>query len=819
MSIDHVIIGNRSRDLAREVVLVGVVAAVYFGAAKLGLTLAFSNRSVTAVWPPSGLALAAAILYGPRVWPGIALGAFLANLTTQGSVLAVAGIAAGNTLEPLAGAFLLARAGFRPNLDRLRDVAALVILAGALSTVVSATIGVACLAADGLVHHGALPSTWRVWWLGDFGGDLLVGSALLVLFSIPRAPRRRLWQVEAIAVATGLGAVSVIVFSGSGLLPYTTLPLLFWAALRFAQPGAVLGGVLVSGLAVWFTKHGDGPFVGGTLDSGLLRAQAFVGVATVSALVMGAVRNEQRASEEAEAHLRDVLETQRRQAEALREAQERFRGAFENAAIGMALVAPDGHFLRVNPALCEIVGYSEGELLERSFQDLTHPDDLGTDLEQVRRMLAGEIRTYQLDKRYIHRDGHLVWITLSVSLVHDATDEPLYFVSQIEDITERRRSQAALEAAVQIARAVGGETEPGRVLDVIARRSRALVDASSLLILLADGEDLTVAATAGAIDQSLIGERVSARGSIADRVFATRQAERVDRLGDRPGSALAALGVTASSVLVVPLGFRGTSFGAIEALDRLDGPEFREEDERLLLAAAASAGAAISTARSVEQDRVRQSLRAAEDERSRWARELHDETLQALGGLRVLLSSAHRSGDEQLLRTVAQSALEQLDTEIESLRVLISELRPAALDELGLDAALVALAERVGATYGIEVRTLVDEGATRTAGLDPELEVVVYRVIQEALTNAARHANPKLVEISLSRSDGEIRAHVSDDGDGFDLSSPVSGFGLTGMRERVSFVGGRFELESSSEGTTVKLSLPVTAPAAPAPEN
>jgi PAS domain S-box-containing protein len=814
VSIDHAVIDDRTRGLAREVALLGVVAAVYFGTAKLGLTLAFTNRSVTAVWPPSGLALAAVVLGGARVWPGIALGAFLANLTTQGSVLAVAGITAGNTLEPLLGAFLLSRVGFHRGLERPRDVAALVVLAGALSTIVSATIGVASLAADGLVRHGALLSTWRVWWLGDFGGVLLVGSAILVL-AAPRLPERPLWRAEAIAVSAALVAVGAIVFSRHGIGAYATLPLLFWLALRLGQPGAVVGGLLVSGLAVWFTKHGHSPFAGGTLDSGLLRAQTFVGIATVSALVVGAVRTEQRSALEAEASLREVLAAQRRQGEALREAEERFRGAFEHAAIGMALVAPEGRWLRVNRALCEIVGYSEAELLQRSFQDLTHPDDLDADLEQVRRMLSGEIRSYRRDKRYVHRNGHVVWIKLSVSLVHGAAGEPLYFVSEIEDVTERRRSQAALEAAVDIARAVGGETELERVLEVIAERSRALVDASSLLILLADGEDITVAATAGALDRTLVGSRVSAAESIADQVWASGRAQRVDHLGDRPGSALAALGVGAASVLVVPLGFRGAAFGVIEALDRTDGPEFREEDERLLLAAAASAGAAIATARSIAQDRVRQSLRAAEDERRRWARELHDETLQALGGLRVLLSSAHRSGDEQLLRRVAQSALEQLDTEIESLRVLISELRPAALDELGLQAALVALAERVGTTYGIEIRTTVDEAATTSAGVDSELEAVVYRVIQEALTNAARHANPNVVEISLGRVDSEIRAVVSDDGTGFDLTRPVDGFGLIGMRERVSFVGGRFELESSDDGTTVTISLPVsgTAPA------
>jgi signal transduction histidine kinase len=298
-------------------------------------------------------------------------------------------------------------------------------------------------------------------------------------------------------------------------------------------------------------------------------------------------------------------------------------------------------------------------------------------------------------------------------------------------------------------------------------------------------------------------------------VLAAERAERVDRVAERPGSALAGLGVTASSLLVVPLGFRGARFGVIEALDRAAGPQFREEDERLLLAAAASAGIAIATARSVERDRFRQTLRAAEDERRRWARELHDETLQALAALRVLLASAHRSDDEQLLREVARNVLEQLDTEIESLRVLISELRPAALDDLGLDAALVALAERAGTTYGIDVRTTLDAPAARSVAIDPELETVIYRVAQEALTNAARHANPDVVEVSLARPDGELRIVISDDGGGFDASLPVDGFGLAGMRERVSLVGGRFELQSSPDGTTVKVSLPVSSEPTP----
>lgn len=140
---------------------------------------------------------------------------------------------------------------------------------------------------------------------------------------------------------------------------------------------------------------------------------------------------------------RDITERKRYE-EALRESEERFRSSFEDAAIGMALVVTDGRFLRVNRSLCRIVGYEEEELLEKTFQEITHPDDLEADLEQVRRMLAGEIETYQQEKRYIHREGHAVWILLSASLVRNEAVEPLYFISQIQDITERKLAEEAL---------------------------------------------------------------------------------------------------------------------------------------------------------------------------------------------------------------------------------------------------------------------------------------------------------------------------------------------------------------------------------------
>jgi PAS domain S-box-containing protein len=130
-----------------------------------------------------------------------------------------------------------------------------------------------------------------------------------------------------------------------------------------------------------------------------------------------------------------------------------FQNAFEFAAIGMALVSPEGKWLQVNRAICEITGYSEVELLERTFQDITHPDDLEADLENVHKMLAGEIKTYQMEKRYLHKNGSVVWILLSVSLVWTTSGEPLFFISQIQDITRQKASEEKLaKAAAEIKR-------------------------------------------------------------------------------------------------------------------------------------------------------------------------------------------------------------------------------------------------------------------------------------------------------------------------------------------------------------------------------
>jgi signal transduction histidine kinase len=357
------------------------------------------------------------------------------------------------------------------------------------------------------------------------------------------------------------------------------------------------------------------------------------------------------------------------------------------------------------------------------------------------------------------------------------------------------------------------------VLELIADRSRALVGASGVIILLPAGSDFIVAAMAGDIPQALAGSIVPGGDSVARQVLHTGRPERI-RVRDMPKPTqfvLTRIGLRPKAALVVPLVFRGSNVGVIEALDRVDGPDFRDEDEHRLQAAAASAATAVAAAQTVERERLNRSLQAAEEERGRWARELHDETLQGLGGLRMNLSSARRLEDPAALRAAIDGAVAQLGREIADLRALITELRPASLDQLGLKPALEALFERATTVHGLPVRALLELAPAAEDRLDPEVETAVYRVVQEALNNAARHAGASVVRIEVLERGEEIRLRVTDDGRGFDLGVPSAGFGVPGMRERVTLVGGRLDIVSDSSGTTLTATVPARRSDATAP--
>jgi signal transduction histidine kinase len=207
----------------------------------------------------------------------------------------------------------------------------------------------------------------------------------------------------------------------------------------------------------------------------------------------------------------------------------------------------------------------------------------------------------------------------------------------------------------------------------------------------------------------------------------------------------------------------------------------------------------------VEADRLRHSLRASEEERKRWARELHDETLQELGALKMLLETARQTERPDVLGRALGQAVDQIDLSIKGLQSLITELRPAALDELGVQPALEALIERTRSVTGLEVDARIE----LPEQLDLELSTAIYRLVQESLTNAAKHADAERAWVEVVHADGTISVGVRDDGRGFDPERPDAGFGLIGMRERIALAGGRLSVESApGQGTVVRAELP-----------
>jgi signal transduction histidine kinase len=407
----------------------------------------------------------------------------------------------------------------------------------------------------------------------------------------------------------------------------------------------------------------------------------------------------------------------------------------------------------------------------------------------------------------------------SLVILADWTAIAVHNARLYESVEARRdeleRAVQGLGATTAIARAVGGETDLGRVLELVVKRGRALVDARSMLILLRDEDDLSVAAAAGESHEGVVGARIPGDQTIAKDVL---ESGRVERLADAKGRlrlGLEAVAPDAHTAMLVPLTFRAQPLGVLVALDRVGGaPGFLAKDERLLRAFAASAATAVATAQIVEAEQLRRSVKATEDERARWARELHDETLQGLGALQMLLESALRRSTPEAVRAAAVQAVTQVEGDIEKLLAIITELRPASLDALGVQPALESLVKQVRTVHGLEVDLRLDLAyeAGRTATRPtPDIEAAIYRIVQEALTNVARHAKAEHVWVSVVEYDERLRIELRDDGRGLKRSAetPGSGFGLIGMRERVDLVGGSFSIESApGEGTTVRAEIP-----------
>lgn len=390
---------------------------------------------------------------------------------------------------------------------------------------------------------------------------------------------------------------------------------------------------------------------------------------------------------------------------------------------------------------------------------------------------------------------------------------------QAERDSERReeleRVASSLQATTAIAQALVGEADLDVVLDLIATRGRELVDGRWTAILIAEGDELELRATAGDMEMRPIGHRYSVDATLAGEVLRSGEATTVRNLSrhatEDDRELVKSLG--AEHALFLPLEFRGEGVGVLMVASSLThGEGFTPAQQQLLQAFAASAATAVASARSVAADRLRQSVAAAERERRRWARELHDETLQELGALMMLVDTARGRRPPDVQAEVLDRLAESLEATIAGLHRMITELRPATLDELGVAAAVIALAERRRGD-GLDVSIAVDldyEEGRQPSRLVPEVEGAIYRIVQEALTNVSKHAHASCARIAVEEADGVVTVEVGDDGRGLGNSdTSASGLGLAGMRERVTLLGGQLAIESRpGRGTTIRATIP-----------
>jgi diguanylate cyclase (GGDEF)-like protein/PAS domain S-box-containing protein len=413
-----------------RVVSVLLILLIYFFLGKASLRFAFVHPSATAVWLPTGASLAAFLLWGYRIWPGILVGAFLVNLTTAGSVTTSIGIALGNTLEGLVGAYFVNRfARGCKAFDRTQDVFKFAFFAGMISTVVSATFGVTSLCLGGFASWQRYAPIWLTWWLGDGVSDVVVTPLLVLWSKRTRVGWTRVHIVEALVLLPLLFVVGRVVFGG--LLPFRgsnypleflCIPLLVWVAFRFGGREAALATFILSGIALWGTLDGFGPFAMGTQNDSLPLLDLFLAVLALMGLVLAAATTERR------------------------RAAETFERVVESAPSAIVAVDQQGKIVLVNSQVARIFGYQAKELVGQSVELLMperfrrgHPDyrTRFSAKPQTRPMGAGR------DLYAVRKDGTEFPVEIGLNPIE--TEQGMLVLSAIVDITERKRAEEEIQ--------------------------------------------------------------------------------------------------------------------------------------------------------------------------------------------------------------------------------------------------------------------------------------------------------------------------------------------------------------------------------------
>jgi PAS domain S-box-containing protein len=464
----------------------------------------------------------------------------------------------------------------------------------------------------------------------------------------------------------------------------------------------------------------------------------------------------------------------------LRESEVRFRATFEQAAVGIAHVAPNGSFLRLNQKFCDIVGYTHDEMLERTFQDITHPDDLKADLEHLQWLLDGDAETYSMEKRYLRKDGVIVWVNLIVSLLHQETGEPDYFISIVKDITVRKELQEERDRILNTSQdliCIAGMDGYFKYLNpswerILGYTKTELLSRPFLDFIHPD-------------DHARNDAEVEALAAGHD-TFAFE-----NRYYCKDGS------IRTISWTVTPLLEKHVMYYiGRDITNRKQAEQEIVDYQRRLKALAAEL------------------TLAEERERRRIAADLHDHVSQTLALARVQLSTARKADSETKRNALFDAVSQSLMDAVQATRSLTFDLSSPLLNELGLETAVSAwLRDQIGAPYNLKTE-FIDDGQKKP--LIEDVRAILFRNIRELLANIVRHAQASEILVSLLREDADIKIIIEDDGIGFDASAatkqmhPQGGFGLFSIQERMADLGGLLEIESQpGHGAKIILMAPL----------
>ena len=903
---------------------IAIVFVVQFGAGKLAEALPIINSGgVGPVWPASGIALAALLLFGYQVWPGVAAAAFL--LTSLSPIPPVAAVVygIGSALAALTGTFLLRRVvNFDPSLSRLRDALGLIVLGAFGSSVVSASIGVSVLYAVHVRGWSGFSNAWLIYWLGDSMGVLLVAPLVLALPNLHRSHLRARIP-ELVALLLLLAAVCLTIFGDLPLVPvrlhvlaFAVLPFIMWAAIRFGVSGATLSTLFVATIATVETAFGSGPFAQNTPFINAVLLDVFFAVLSVSGMTLAAVIAER---EQAEREREQLVREQAAMEPRLRLAT--IVESTDDAIIGKDV---DGIITDWNKGAERLYGYSAGEVIGKPISLLMPPDRSEDFAEIMRKINQGDSVNHHETVRQ-KKDGTHVEVSVAVSPIVDAEGRIVGASAITRDITERKRAEGALresEARFRLAAQAGKmyAYEWNVATDLVVRseehdnvlgfsdRAKQLTRQQLLARVHPDDRAVFI----GSVDQltsqnptTHIGYRVlrpdgsmvwlekSARaffdeqgrmlrviGMVADITerkraeAALRESDERERvkakeletvLDTAPVAIYIATDTECRHITANRLGYEllNLQIGAnvSKSAPEDERPKFRimrdgveippnelpmqraaatgnptpatlmsvvfgDGSERHLLFSAAplfgphgKPRGAVGTTLDVTERKLaeaalasvsRRLIEAQEKERTRIARELHDDIGQRLAILAIELERLHQNPPNLPEARSRLGELQKQTSEIATdIQSLSHELHSSRLEYLGITAAMRGFCKEFGEQQKVQVDF---KARDLPSPLSPDISLCLFRVLQEALHNSAKHSGVRHIEVRLWGTWDKIHLTVKDSGAGFDLEAAREGrgLGLISMEERLKLLNGTFLIDSQPEkGTIIHVSVPL----------